>query len=316
MGFARPAGPIVCNPNCKFFALRNFLCYSSAPMASGSYAERIRAARPKLSKSFQRLADYFLDSYVHAALMTASELAHQVDVDSATVVRFAQALDYSGFPELQDEIKARVIQELLLRPKEGAEPDSLTALADRTFKELSEALERKRRMMDTDALEALLKALGDARRVLIMADSQGLFIVDELKRHLQTVGLVGLSLPSNERSAARGLAQADQGDFLLVIDMLDETPLLSTALAQAKSAGLHTAAIVASASFAAARRSDIVLEVQSQEQGDNAPVLLAALVHALGSGLRWRYADEYKQQQVASEKLLKRLAAARPGRAG
>ncbi|MEX1143351.1 MAG: MurR/RpiR family transcriptional regulator [Anaerolineales bacterium] len=285
-------------------------------MASGSYADRIRAARPKLSKSFQRLADYILDSYVHAALMTASELAHQVDVDSATVVRFAQALGYSGFPQLQDEIKARVIQELLLRPKEGAAPDSLSALADLTFKELSEALERKRRMMDTAALETLLKALGDAQRVLLMADSQGLFIVDELRRHLQAVGLVGLSLPSNERSAARGLAQAGEGDFLVVIDMLDETPLLSTALAQAKAAGLRTAAIVGSASFAAARRSDIVLEVQSQEQGDNAPVLLAALVHTLGTGLRWRYADEFKQQQASSEKLLKRLAAIRPGRAG
>ena len=128
-------------------------------MATGSYADRIRAARPRLSKSFQRLADYILDSYVQAALMTASELAHQVDVDSATVVRFAQALDYSGFPELQDEIKARVIQELLLRPKESAEPDSLPAVADKSFKELSEALDRKRRMMDTGPLEAVLKAV-------------------------------------------------------------------------------------------------------------------------------------------------------------
>lgn len=284
-------------------------------MATGSYADRIRAARPRLSKSFQRLADYILDSYVQAALMTASELAHQVDVDSATVVRFAQALDYSGFPELQDEIKARVIQELLLRPKESAEPDSLPAVADKSFKELSEALDRKRRMMDTGPLEAVLKAVRDAKRILILADAQGQFIVNELIRHLQAVGLVSLALPCDERSAARGLASAAAGDFLIVIDMLDETPLLSIALAQAKAAGLRTAAMVGSASFAAAQRADIVLEVQSQEQGDNAPVLLAALVYALGSSLRWRFADEYKQRQTGSEKLLKRFAAAKPGRA-
>ncbi|MEX2143711.1 MAG: MurR/RpiR family transcriptional regulator [Anaerolineales bacterium] len=283
-------------------------------MATASYAERIRAARPDLSKSFQRLADYILDSYVQAALMTASELAHQVDVDSATVVRFAQALDYSGFPQLQDEIKARVVQELLLRPKESAEPDSLPALADRAFKELSEAMDRKRRMMDIAPIEALLKAVRDANRVMILADAQGQFIVNELSSHLQSVGSASLTLRCDERSTARGLALASGGDILLVIDMLDETPLLSAALAQAKTAGLRTAAIVGSASFAAAQRAEIVLEVQSQEQGDNAPVLLAAMVHALGSGLRWRFAEEYKQRLANSEKMLKRFAAAKPGR--
>lgn len=284
-------------------------------MAPGTYADRIRSARPKLSKSFQRLADYILDSYVQAALMTATELAHQVDVDSATVVRFAQSLNYSGFPELQDEIKARVMQDLSLQPKEKAEPDSLPALADRTFKELSEAIERTRRMLDTGPLEALLKAMRDAKRVLIMADAQGQFIVDELFRHMQAVGLVGIFIPSDERRAARGLSLAASGDMLLSVDMLNETPLLPAALAQAKAAGMRTATIVGSASFAAAQRADIVLEVQSQEQGDNAPVLLAALVHVIGNGLRWRFGDEYKQQQSRSEKTMKRLAAVKPGRA-
>src|SRR3972149_2939196 len=108
-------------------------CAIVRPMPSGSYAERIRSARPNLSKSFQRLADYILDSYVQAALMTASELAHEVDVDAATVVRFAQALGYSGFPDLQDEIKARVLQDMLIRQKEAPGADTLTGVADRTF---------------------------------------------------------------------------------------------------------------------------------------------------------------------------------------
>lgn len=283
-------------------------------MASGTYAERIREARPKLSKSFQRLADYILDSYVQAALMTATELAHQVDVDSATVVRFAQALDYAGFPQLQDEIKARVVQDLLIRPKASVQADSLPALADRTFKELGEALERTRRMMDTAPLETLLEELGDAKRVLILADAQAQFIVDELLRHLQAVGILGFPLLADERSLARSLAVAAEGDFLLALDLMNETPLLPAALAQAKASGMQSAAIVGSASFDAARRAEIVLEVQSQEQNEGAPVVLAALIHALGSALRWRYANEYKQNQSKSEKALKRLVTARQGR--
>jgi DNA-binding MurR/RpiR family transcriptional regulator len=279
-------------------------------MAS-AFADRIRAAQPNMSKSFQRLADYILDSYVQAALMTASELAHHVDVDSATVVRFAQSLNYSGFPQLQDEIKARVIQDFMLSPKASADENTLPAIADRCFKDLGDAMERKRRMLDPAPLEALMKALVAADLVLILADGQGRFIVDELRRHLQSVGIVSLSLPLDERRISRALAVASERDFLLVIDMLDENSLTSAGLAQAKAAGLRGAAIVGSPSFEAARRAEIVLEVQPQEQSDNAPVVLAALIHTLGKGLRWQYADEYKQTQSKSEKTYKRLAAAR-----
>ncbi len=282
---------------------------------AATYAERIRAARPGLSKSFQRLADYILDSYVHAALMTASELAHAVDVDSATVVRFAQALNYSGFPELQAEIKARVIQDLMLRPRESVKPDSLPALTDTAFKDLSETMERRRRMLDPEPLEQLLTALKSAGRVLLLADSQGQFILAELARLLRAVGLVCLPLPGDERSLAANLAAALPGDFLFIIDMTDQSEYIPAALAWAKAAGMPSVALVGSASFAAAQRASIVIEVQSQEQSDNAPVVLSAMVYTIGRALRWRFADEYKQMQSKVERAQKRLAAARVGKA-
>jgi DNA-binding MurR/RpiR family transcriptional regulator len=65
------------------------------------YEERIRQERVNMSKSFAKLADFLLDSYVEAAFMTASELAHVLNLDAATVVRFSQQLGYNGFPELQ-----------------------------------------------------------------------------------------------------------------------------------------------------------------------------------------------------------------------
>ena len=41
-----------------------------------TYEERIRHERPGMSKSFAKLADFLLDSYIEASFMTASELAH------------------------------------------------------------------------------------------------------------------------------------------------------------------------------------------------------------------------------------------------
>lgn len=280
-------------------------------MPSGTYAERIREARPRLSKSFQRLADYILDSYVQAALLTASELAHEVDVDAATVVRFAQTLDYSGFPQLQDEIRGRVLQDLLIRQGDEPKADSISGLADRAYKELSDAIERARKLMDAGPLEALLSAFGKSKRVFILGDPAAAGPLDDLHHHLQAIGVMAFRVPTDEAGLARTLALANEGDLFVVVDLLNETPLLSAALAQAKTSGLNTAAMVGGASFAAARRADIVLEVQRQEQNEAMGFVLAALVHALGRALRWRFADRYKEHQLKTDKALRRLAAAR-----
>ena len=72
-----------------------------------SYEDRIRHERTQMSKSFAKLADFLLDSYVEASFMTASELAQALNLDAATVVRFSQHLGYKGFPQLQREIRER-----------------------------------------------------------------------------------------------------------------------------------------------------------------------------------------------------------------
>lgn len=283
-------------------------------MPSGTYAERIRESRPRLSKSFQRLADYILDSYVQAALLTASELAHEVDVDAATVVRFAQTLDYSGFPELQDEIRGRVLGDLLIREEEEPKADNVRGLADRAYKELGDAIERARRLLDPAPMEALLTALGKAKRVFILGDTVARNSVDDLQRHLQAVGILSFILPAEEPALARNLAIAGEGDIFLAIDLLNETPLISAAIAQAKTSGITTAAMVGGASFEAARKADMVLEVQRQEQNEAMGFVLGALIHAMGRALRWRFADRHKEQQIKTDKALRRLAAARSAR--
>ena len=70
--------------------------------------ERIKYNYSKLSKSQRIIADYILSHYDKAAFMTASKLGEAVDVSESTVVRFAIALGYDGYPKLQ-----KALQELI-----------------------------------------------------------------------------------------------------------------------------------------------------------------------------------------------------------
>ena len=54
-----------------------------------------------LSKGQKRLADYIRKDYDKAAFLTAAKMGEEVGVSESTVVRFATALGYKGYPEFQ-----------------------------------------------------------------------------------------------------------------------------------------------------------------------------------------------------------------------
>ena len=63
--------------------------------------ERLNLSGKRLSKSHRRIADYIVAHYDKAVFMTAAVLGEQVGVSESTVVRFAIALGYEGYPQMQ-----------------------------------------------------------------------------------------------------------------------------------------------------------------------------------------------------------------------
>ena len=55
----------------------------------------------KFSKGQKKLADFIRNEYDKAAFMTAAKMGEEVGVSESTVVRFAMALGYDGYPEFQ-----------------------------------------------------------------------------------------------------------------------------------------------------------------------------------------------------------------------
>lgn len=69
---------------------------------------RLNQSGKRLSKGHRRIAEYIVEHYDKAVFMTASRLGEKVGVSESTVVRFASALGYEGYPQLQ-----RALQELV-----------------------------------------------------------------------------------------------------------------------------------------------------------------------------------------------------------
>jgi DNA-binding MurR/RpiR family transcriptional regulator len=70
----------------------------------GDVLLRIRDMIPRMSKSQKKIAFYIQNEYETAVFMTAAELGKQIGVSESTIVRFASALGYDGYPDFQKSL--------------------------------------------------------------------------------------------------------------------------------------------------------------------------------------------------------------------
>jgi len=264
-----------------------------------TYEDRIRGERAHMSKSFAKLADFLLDSYVEAAFMTASELAHELDLDAATVVRFAQHLGYTGFPELQREIRERVKVDLLVRPEQAEEAESIPGVVATAMRKLLVAIEQARISLDTDSVEELVDIIGKTRRIIVLAENPALATAYNLVHFLEQGGFAIYIARSGLADLARTIHTAANNDLILALEVSGEAPYIASTLELARQRDIQTAAILGAAALASARAADVVLAARAQTSLGVGIISIEAIIYALSEALRWRYADRFAGAEQA-----------------
>lgn len=83
---------------------------------------RLNQTGKRLSKGHRLIAEYIVKNYDKAVFMTAATLGQCVGVSESTVVRFASALGYEGYPQLQ-----RALQELVRHRLTAAQRFEMTS---------------------------------------------------------------------------------------------------------------------------------------------------------------------------------------------
>ena len=75
------------------------------PPNAHALAERLRRDFDRFSPAQQALARYLSEHLAETPMLSAHEVARSAHCSPATVVRFAQALGYSGYPEMQRVVR-------------------------------------------------------------------------------------------------------------------------------------------------------------------------------------------------------------------
>jgi DNA-binding MurR/RpiR family transcriptional regulator len=131
---------------------------------------RINQNYKTMSKSHKKLASFVLDQYDNAAFMTAAKLAKTVGVSEATVVRFAYALGYEGYPEFQEALaewvksKLNSVQKIGAKYGNSTQQEIISSVLGADIEKIDDTVEN----LDSQAFEMAVDSILVAKRVYII----------------------------------------------------------------------------------------------------------------------------------------------------
>ncbi len=132
--------------------------------------KNIELNKASFSKGQKKIADFIINHYNKAVFMTAAKIADETGVSESTVVRFANALGFDGYPEFQQALQETVKGKLtaLQRFEQASEHlesrDILSLVMNSDISILKTTYEQ----MDKDLFERAVQAISDAKKIYII----------------------------------------------------------------------------------------------------------------------------------------------------
>ncbi len=233
---------------------------------------RMRAIRPELRPSEQRIADLFLGSPAATAGFAVAELAHRADTSTTSVVRFCKRLGYDHVRELRNAVLRDVERETFdtaSLPDVSGDIDRNDTLTDIVAKvSLAETLSLAdtAKVLDTESLRASVDAVSTSTRVDIFGVGASSIVGLDLQRKLTRIGRTALDW-SDPHAAWTSAATLRPGNVAIAVSHSGATSDTIEFLRIARHSGATTIAITNHAGAPLAREADIVLTTAARETG-------------------------------------------------
>jgi DNA-binding MurR/RpiR family transcriptional regulator len=262
------------------------------------FRERIKANYHTLSPSFRQLADFILSQPLDVALMTATELAQQMDMDAATVVRFAQTIGYTGFREMVKEIQQVVKEELTASYTLSLDTPSDVALFRGLLENEKHNLSLAQAQL-TDQVEAILPALLDAEHIWVLGQGCCAHLAALCAASLRQIDLPATSICPDPLTAAQNLKDVGATDVVIGFALTGMGLEVADAIGFAREREAKTFAFSSSPVTAAARAAEITVVCPGPTQTHTPSFTgLAAMIVVLVAALAARRPEETATAQA------------------
>jgi DNA-binding MurR/RpiR family transcriptional regulator len=210
-----------------------------------SVLEAIATKADRLSPSQRRLARYIVENSTDVAFATITTLAHASGVSEATIVRFAIALGFAGYPGLQKRIQAEVRRDLVgtdRRRTADAAPPSTHPL-DAVIAQEQQNIRHLLQSFDARAFDAAVSRLASACQILIIGARASASLANHLWFALDKARWPVAKATHVDTSLFETIDRLPTGSAVVVIGFPRYLADLVAVLTAAKAAGQQTITI-------------------------------------------------------------------------
>ena len=255
----------------------------------------------EFSRSQKDVAQYVVDHLDEVAFHTAEELARRASTSSSTVVRFAQALGFEGFPELQEAARDEYRHhhrrfESAPQGLETAAP--LFSLDQNPFEQAIAAdhvnVEDTARKVSRSEVEAAIEAIAGAEKLLIAGTDQMAFFASYLRHLLMLLDVRAEIAASPSQEALSRLGRIDESTLVIGLSAGRPHPLVVRAMKIARHRKASTLAITDATLSEVSKLAERTLYYSSNSPAFvRSHVGLLSVLQALAFGLYARDAAQY-----------------------
>ena len=265
-----------------------------------------------LTEAESRVAALVLASPRAIPAMTAAQAAEKSGVAPSAVIRFCKTMGLKGFAELKILLSrelgaAEASQEVPnVEEGEGTEP-----VVRRVFASGMQTLKKTLDMLNFDRVEAMAKALSQARRIYLFGVGTSSVVASDAQYRFTQLGLSAACctdiLFMNVTAVNLG-----KEDAVLAISHSGRTKAVVDAMRHAKDAGATTLSITSFQDSPLFRESQIALSVFDDEEhypveAVSARVAHICLIDAIAMVLATQKADTYADHITARNKILREI---------
>jgi DNA-binding MurR/RpiR family transcriptional regulator len=187
----------------------------------------------QLTKSEKRIADYMRQNQDEVAFLSAAEIAKQLDLSEATMVRFSRALGFDSYPAMREVLQAKFRNLATHSARLRSRLDDLREAGD-IFERLVASeiafMTESLQSLDRDALNAAVELLRTRQRVFVFGLGPSISLVDLLEIRLTRSARHVIPLKTSGQEMLEPMLLMNSNDLLIAIGFFNMTPTLQMVL--------------------------------------------------------------------------------------
>ena len=225
----------------------------------------IQSQYTRFSKGQNHIAQYILKNYDKVAFMTACKLGETVGVSESTVVRFANALGYSGYPKLQDALQEVIKNKLttVQRVDMVKEFNDDSAILKKIVKSDIDNIKDTLEGIDEKAFEEAANRILKAKRIYIVGMRSSFTIAQYLGFYLGIILDSVHVIRTDMGDAFEQVVKINEDDVLIAISFPRYSKKSYQIVSYAKEKGAHIVSLTDSPFAPVASFTDNLLLVKS-----------------------------------------------------